>query len=71
MSGAPEMRSPAPTLASGKDRAQDIRNETHFSNVRPEAEADFAAEYLARRFGLSRSLSQIIAALASIGGRFA
>lgn len=57
MSGALEMRSPAPTLASGKDRAQDIRNETHSSNVRPEAEADFAADYLARRFGLSRALS--------------
>ena len=71
MSRAPEMRSPAPTLASGKDRAQDIRNETHTSNVRPEAEADFAADYLAGRFGLSSSLSRIIAALASIGGRFA
>jgi hypothetical protein len=44
------MRSPAPRWRAG-NRAEVIRNETSHSIARTEPEADFAAIYLARRFG--------------------
>jgi hypothetical protein len=53
---APQMRSPAPRWSAG-NRAEVIRNETSHSIARTEPEADFAAIYLARRFGLAIPLA--------------
>jgi hypothetical protein len=58
------MRSPAPRANAG-NRAEVIRNET--SHTITEPEADFAAIYLARRFGLTVPLAHAIAALANLG----
>lgn len=41
MTSAPEMRSPAPALASGMDRAQVVRNEAPFTIAKPEVQANF------------------------------
>ena len=70
MIGRPEMRSPAPTLQSGKDRAEGNRNETPFTIVRSDTEADLAALYLSRRYRLALPLARTIAALASLGRAF-
>ena len=68
---APEMRrSPAP-LAGGKDRAEVVRNGSFHTTTCIDAEADFAAIYLARRYRLAMPLAQAVAALAQLGGRFA
>ena len=63
------MRSPAPRANAG-NRAKVVRNETSYTIARPEAEADFAAVYLARRFGLAMPLAHVIAALAKLGRAF-
>ncbi len=63
---ASEMRSPAPRANAG-DRAEVVRNRTSYTIARPESEADFAAVYLARRFGLAMPLAHAIAALANLG----
>jgi hypothetical protein len=63
---APQMRSPAPRANAG-NRAEVIRNETSHTIARTEPEADFAAIYLARRFGLAIPLAHAIAALANVG----
>jgi hypothetical protein len=54
------------------DRAEiAIRNEASFTIVTPEPEAaNFAALYLARRYGLALPLARTVAALASIGRAF-
>jgi hypothetical protein len=44
-----------------------IRNKTSHTIDRTEPEADFAAIYLARRFGLAIPLAHAIAALANVG----
>jgi hypothetical protein len=64
------MRSPAPTLQSGKDRAEGNRNEAPFYIASAETEADLAALYLSRRYGLVLPLARTIAALASLGRAF-
>ena len=70
MIGRPEMRSPAPTLQSGKDRAEVNRNENLSTIANMETEADLAALYLARRYRLALPLARTIAALASLGRAF-
>jgi hypothetical protein len=60
------MRSPAPRWRAGT-RVEVIRNETSHSVARTEPEADFAAIYLARWFGLGIPLAHTIAALANRG----
>ena len=60
------MRGPAPR-ANAENRAEVIRNETSYSIARTEPEADFAAIYLARWFGLAIPLAHTIAALANLG----
>jgi len=64
-----EMRSPAPALESGLDRAEVNRNDFPFTIARPETEADLAALYLVWRFGLALPVAQTIAALTNIIGR--
>ncbi len=66
---APEVRSPAPRANAG-NRAEVVRNKTSHTIARPEPEADFAAVYLARRFGLAMPLAHAIAALARLGRAF-
>jgi hypothetical protein len=63
---APQMRSPAPRWRAG-NRAEVVRKETSHSITCTEPEADFAAIYLARPFGLAMPLAHAIAALASLG----
>ena len=63
---APYMRSPAPRWRAG-NRAEVIRNKTSHTIDRTEPEADFAAIYLARRFGLAIPLAHALAALANVG----
>ena len=70
MSAAPEMRSPAP-LAGGKDRAEGNRNGFPFTIAKPEREENFAALFLARRYGLARPVARTIAVLANVGRTFA
>jgi hypothetical protein len=66
MTGRPEMRSPATTLQSG-DRAEGNRDEATFTIAKPEPKAsNFAALYLARRYGFALPLARTVAALASI-----
>jgi hypothetical protein len=60
------MRSPAPRWRAG-NRAEVIRDETSHTIDRTEPEADFAAIYLARRFGRAIPLAHAIAALANVG----
>jgi hypothetical protein len=66
---APETRSPVPR-ANAENRAEVLCNKTSHTIARIEAEADFAAIYLARRFGLSAPLAHAIAALANLGRAF-
>lgn len=70
MIGRPEMRSPAPALQSGLDRAKSNRNEAISTIAKPETEENLAAFYLARRFGLALPFAQAIAALANVGRVF-
>jgi hypothetical protein len=60
------MRSLAPRANAG-DQAEVIRNKTSHTIARIEPEDDFAAIYLARRFGLAMPLAHAIAALANLG----
>ena len=62
----PQMRSPA--TRANADRAEVIRNNAFLTTATAEPEANFAAFYLARRFGLAMPLACAIAALASLGG---
>jgi hypothetical protein len=48
---APQMRGPAPRWRA-EDRAEVIRNKTSHTIAGIEPETDFAAIYLAQRFGL-------------------
>ncbi len=66
MNGAPKTRSPAPR-ANAENRAEGNRNKASHTIDRTEPEADFAAVYIARRFGLALPLAQAIAALANLG----
>ena len=62
---ASQMRSPAPL--GGGNRANSNRNEASCTIAKPESEANFAALYLSRRFGLALPLARTIAALANFG----
>jgi hypothetical protein len=68
MSGS-QMRSPAPRWRA-ENRAEGIRNDASSTTAHAESEADFAAVFAARRFGLALPLARTIAALASIGRAF-
>ena len=70
MMAAPEMRSPAPALASGKDRA-DLGSH-HKPEVNPEpseSPADFAARFVANRFRLPLPVAAMVANLAGLAPR--
>lgn len=70
MTGAPEMRMPGPR-ANTENRAEvSIRNDFPSIIAKPASEDDFAAIYIARRFGLALPVAQTIAALANLGRAF-
>jgi hypothetical protein len=69
MKCASQMRSPAPR-ANAENRAEGIRNNASLTITSTEPEANFAAIYLARRFGLALPIARTIAALASLGRAF-
>ena len=64
-----QMRSPAPR--ANADRAEVIRNDASLIRARAEPEGDFAALFVARRYGFALPLARAIVALARIGGAFA
>ena len=66
MIGRPDMRSPAPRV-NAENRAEVIRNDGSFTIARTEPEANFAALYLARHFGLALPLARTVATLANFG----
>jgi hypothetical protein len=66
---APQMRRPAPRANAG-NRAEVFRNETSDTIARTEQEAESAAVYVARRFGLAMPLAHVVAALANLGRAF-
>jgi hypothetical protein len=68
MSGS-KMRSRAPR-ANAETRAEGIRNDASSNTLPPEPEANFAAIYVVRHFGLALPLARTIAALASLGRAF-
>lgn len=70
MRASSHMRSPAPVLANGKDRAEVVRSGFTSIISNAENENDFAAVYLARRFGLSPCMARTVAALVSLGRAF-
>jgi hypothetical protein len=65
----PQMRSPAPR-GNAEVRAESSRKNASRSISGAEPEANFAAIYVSRRFGLALPIARTIAALASIGGAF-
>ena len=65
-----QMRSPAPRANAG-NRAEVIRNDASLITAHAEPEGDFAALFVARRYGFALPLAQAIVALARIGGAFA
>jgi hypothetical protein len=69
MIGRPDMRSPAPRV-NAENRAEVIRNDVSFTIARSEPEANFAALYLAPRFGLALQLARTVATLANFGRAF-
>lgn len=71
MIGCPETRSPVPARTSGLDRAEVVHKQLIFTTASPEPEVNFAAVYIARRYGLALPLAQAVAALAQLGGRLA
>ena len=66
---SPQMQSPAPRVNVG-NRAEGIRNDASPTIFAHETEANFAAIYLARRYGLALPIARTIAALASLGRAF-
>ena len=65
-----QMRSPAPRANAG-NRAEVIRNDASFITAHAEPEGDFAALFVARRYGFALPLARAIVALASMGRAFA
>lgn len=70
MIAPPEMRSPAPALESGLDRADIIRNDAMNTTDTESAEA-FAALFVAHRFRLPINVARLVCRLATIGERCA
>ena len=68
MSGS-QKRSPAPRWRA-ENRAEGIRNDASSTTAHAESEAEFAAVFVVRRFGLALPLARTIAALASLGRAF-
>ena len=66
----PQMRSPAPRANAGI-RAEVIRNDASLITAHAEPEGDFAALFVARRYGFALPLARAIVALARIGWAFA
>jgi hypothetical protein len=64
------MRSPAPRWRA-ENRAEGNRNDASLIKAHPEPEGDFAALFVARRYGFALPLARAIVALARIGGAFA
>ena len=62
----PQTRSPAPRANAG-NRAEVTRNGASHSILNQEPEANLAALYVARRFGLSGPLARVVVALAGLG----
>ena len=69
MTGGPEMRTRPPRANAG-NRAEGNRNGNLYTIASAETEADLAALYLSRRYGLALPLARTIAALASLGRAF-
>ncbi len=67
---APEMRSPAPTVASGKDRAERSIDNKHTTTTENETEA-MATRYVARRLRVPFAFARVVVTLAGLGGRLA
>ena len=65
-----KMRSPAPRANAG-NRAEVSRNEFFYNIAKPEAEADFAVLFVARRYRLAAPLARAVVALAGLGRAFA
>jgi len=63
------MRSPAPR-GNAENRAEVIRNNDDFTIRIADPEANFAAIYVAWRYGLPLLLARTIVALANIGRAF-
>ncbi len=70
MNAPPEMRSPAPALASGMDRAGIVRN-NNIDTTSLESTEAFAAEYVARRCRVTLPMARVVVALAGIARRIA
>ena len=69
MNAPAKTRSPAPCANTG-NRAEVTRNDAIDNIVRIEPEGNFAAKYVARRFGLAMSMARGVAMLANIGRDF-
>ena len=66
----PEKRSPAPALASGKDRANlGSHHKPEFNPEPSDSPADFAARYVANRFRLPLPVAAMVASLAGLEPR--
>jgi hypothetical protein len=63
------MRTPAPR-ANAEDRAEVIRNSAFHTISGPEPEANLAAIYVSRRYGLALPLSRAVVTLACLGRAF-
>ena len=66
----PEKRSPAPR-ANAEHRAEGNRNTLPFTIESPSSEADFAAQFVARRYRLAPPIARVITGLASLGRAWA
>jgi len=65
----PKMRSPAPPASGDRADRSSFASEDHITNH--ETLPDFAAGYIARRYGLAIPLARAIVTLASLARSFA
>ena len=66
MSGRLEKRSPAPR-GNAEHRGEGSRNGFLYTIESPSSEADFAAQFIARRYRLPLPFARMVCNLASIG----
>lgn len=71
MNAPPEMRSPAPALASGLDRAVSVRSNSVVDITKLESPEAFAVAFVAQRYRLTPPLARLVCSLAQIGRGFA
>jgi hypothetical protein len=69
MIGAPEGQRPAPRWGA-RTRAKDIRNVQAHTAIPAASQTDFAALYIAQRFGVAMQIARVVAGLASLGRAF-